>query len=252
MKQYNHVISLGFFCSTALEIERVGLRNCSSPFDWTISEFKGVLECMNNDFEDFLQIENLYQSKDSNSKYLDIRYNFEYFHDFNRYESLENQLPSVKEKYARRIKKFSENIKRPTLFIRYLKDQNEADFIDENRDYVLHTIKKSNNANKLLLISNENVAVRSINCFKVQKDKNDSVARKFLYKNNELYSLLQSDIYDVDMRERNLEVYNKKKRREMIQKVPHLVHEKLNYYTKQSYVSDKKYYKQSEKYLILD
>lgn len=38
---YKHVISLGFFCSVALELERKGLRDASYPFDWLISDFQG-------------------------------------------------------------------------------------------------------------------------------------------------------------------------------------------------------------------
>lgn len=34
---YKHVISLGSFCSPALKIERLGLRDGSYPFDWVLS-----------------------------------------------------------------------------------------------------------------------------------------------------------------------------------------------------------------------
>lgn len=41
MKKYENFISLGYFCSVALELQRLGLRSCSSPFDWCISEWSG-------------------------------------------------------------------------------------------------------------------------------------------------------------------------------------------------------------------
>lgn len=33
-EEYENVISLGYFCSVASEIERLGLRRHSGPFDW--------------------------------------------------------------------------------------------------------------------------------------------------------------------------------------------------------------------------
>lgn len=49
-----HYISLGYFCSIAMELERLGLRSESSPFDWLISDFEGVIHAIENHFEDFL------------------------------------------------------------------------------------------------------------------------------------------------------------------------------------------------------
>lgn len=54
---YKHVISLGFFCSVALELERKGVRDASYPFDWLISDFQGVIKVIENRFYDFLNID---------------------------------------------------------------------------------------------------------------------------------------------------------------------------------------------------
>ena len=40
-KEYKHFISLGYFCSVAMELERFGLRSESGPFDWVISDMRG-------------------------------------------------------------------------------------------------------------------------------------------------------------------------------------------------------------------
>ena len=68
MKKYKHFISLGYFCSVALELERIGLRNCSSPFDWCITEWKGLEKALTTRFQNFLKYENLYH--DINDKRL--------------------------------------------------------------------------------------------------------------------------------------------------------------------------------------
>lgn len=62
MKQYKHFISLGYFCSVALELERIGLRSSSSPFDWCISSYEGVIDAIENHFEGFLDYDCLLQS----------------------------------------------------------------------------------------------------------------------------------------------------------------------------------------------
>lgn len=59
---FKHYISLGYFCSVALELEKCGLRSQSSPFDWNITwSFKGVIEAINNRFEDALNEQMLFQ-----------------------------------------------------------------------------------------------------------------------------------------------------------------------------------------------
>lgn len=63
LKIFSNFISLGYFCSVALELERLGYRNFSNPFDWLISDFKGVLELIENDFENFLSMQYLFQNK---------------------------------------------------------------------------------------------------------------------------------------------------------------------------------------------
>ena len=50
---FSHFISLGYFCSVALELERVGLRSASSPFDWLVSDFSGVIDLIENHFDSF-------------------------------------------------------------------------------------------------------------------------------------------------------------------------------------------------------
>ena len=53
MKKYSNIISLGFFCSVATEIERIGMRSCSYPFDCVISDFKNVEDMIENHFQNF-------------------------------------------------------------------------------------------------------------------------------------------------------------------------------------------------------
>lgn len=38
---YQNYISLGYFCGVAQDLEKLGLRNTSSPFDWCITDLGG-------------------------------------------------------------------------------------------------------------------------------------------------------------------------------------------------------------------
>lgn len=71
---YKHVISLGSFCSPALEIERLGLRDGSYPFDWVLSRsMNNVVELISNGFSDLFNVDYFYQWKSQCSTYENIK-----------------------------------------------------------------------------------------------------------------------------------------------------------------------------------
>jgi hypothetical protein len=49
-----HICSLGSFCHTASHLQKYNLRTCSYPFDWTLSSPEMIMDCLENDFETFL------------------------------------------------------------------------------------------------------------------------------------------------------------------------------------------------------
>ncbi len=217
MKKYKHFISLGYFCSVALELERIGLRNCSSPFDWCITEWKGVEKALTTRFQNFLKYENLYQNKMELSHYKDMEYGMAFFHDFNQYVPLKEQLPSVYEKYKKRIERFFQNIKEPTLFIRYISNEKgfeEIDYLEQNYDKILGLLKSFHQDNDIIFIANNEVVSKceKIKIYFVSSDEGDVVARKPLEKNRELDLFLRRIEYDG--RQRNVERYMEKQKKE--------------------------------------
>ena len=68
---YKNYISLGYFCNVASDLEQLGLRNTSSPFDWVISDFEGVIQAIDNQFSDFMVYDNLIQSEKFRNHYFD-------------------------------------------------------------------------------------------------------------------------------------------------------------------------------------
>ncbi len=138
-QKYKNLISLGHFCGVASECERMGLRSFSSPFDWLITEkFSVVLDLIDTNFSDFLRYDDLYQEYDkSPSWYVNLPLAIHFYHNFNANDSLVSQIGKVQEKYKRRIIRFYEKIKEPTLFIRYCYSHEEIKWIDENYNEIL-------------------------------------------------------------------------------------------------------------------
>lgn len=210
-------ISLGYFCSVAIELEKLGLRTESSPFDWVISDFEGVMSAIQNHFEDFLKYEYLVQSKQDHTCYKDTKYNIKFFHDFDKYTDLKKQLPKVQEKYTRRINRFFKSITEPTLFIRYISDvetiegvSKELIYIEKNYDCILKTLKSFNENNDILFIANEGVLSEKLTIYNVKKDENDLVARNPISQNPFLFNKFTS--IDLEYKEENIGRYIKKER----------------------------------------
>lgn len=216
---YKHYISLGSFCSVALELERIGLRETSSPFDWLLADFEGVVKAIDTHFENWLKYDNLLQNKDYHEQYKDGFYKCQFYHDFNKTEPLEKQLFEVQKKYKRRIDRFYEMINEPTLFLRYINDKRLDDgrneellYIEENYAKIMKLLKSFNASNDIIFIANTGVTSNAIKIYNVEKDKGDLVARVFLEKNEELKKKLCD--CDYEKRQINLKVYRKKKRKE--------------------------------------
>lgn len=211
-RQYKYVISLGHFCSPALTIESLGLRDSSMPFDWLIEPWESVEKLINNHFDGFLESSNMLQDAKNRNYYFDAKYKIWFCHDFNGYHSLNEQINAVVEKYQRRIVKFYASIVEPTLFIRYIEGINELTYLEKNYDYVMAMLQQFNVANNIIFICNDDITYSSsIPIYYVKKDKNDAVARKPQKNNCDLLNFLQSNIYDKNKRKSNLLFYLKKK-----------------------------------------
>lgn len=217
-KNFKNVISLGFFCSVARDMEKMGIRRCSGPFDWVWSTWTGVYSFMKNEFADFLLPENMAQSDFDRNVYADRKYGIIFFHDFTKYKRFEKQYPRVKSKYSRRIGYFYENIKEPTLFVRYIwNGTHKGVWVDEiqqiENDYqdFLKLIKKYNEKNEVIFIANEEFNSRILPIFYVKKDEGTVVNRRPLYANEYLKEYLEN--IDFADREKNIKIYREKERK---------------------------------------
>lgn len=197
-RRYDNFISLGYFCDVAQNLEKMGLRDVSSPFDWSITYFDGVIKAIDNRFDGFMDYANLSQSVHNRNHYMDVKYRIFFFHDFSKYESLDDQYNAVKNKYDRRIKKFLGNIEKPTLFIRYVSNEilnengksTELEWIEENYEYIMGVLKSFNEENDILFIGDEAICSDVIKIYHVSVDENDVVSRNPIINNEELYPIM--------------------------------------------------------------
>ena len=119
--KYDIIYSIGRDCSCAIYLQKQGLRILSGPFDWltNVNDIKDRLNFILNDFNDFLNLEDLkFLPKDPNvfndeacDYYENLCNGFYYYHDFPKNVSLNDAFPQVKEKYDRRIRRFMYNLK---------------------------------------------------------------------------------------------------------------------------------------------
>ena len=184
MKRFKNIISLGHFCSPAMEFERLGCRKYSFPFDWLITpDFNIVIDLIENNFADFLNEEYLYQIKQYPSYYRNIKYNIDFYHDFSPLKSFDSQISEVSEKYQPRNQRFYKQNETPTLFCRYI---TQADYEDLTKTHnrLLTIIKKYNSKNDIVYIANSDVGnmIENIKIYYVDKDANDNASRVFLKK----------------------------------------------------------------------
>ncbi len=199
-RRYRHAVSLGWFCGTAEELDRIGCREASGPFDWlltcSLEGLAGILQRREAYFP-----EELRPYKENPAYFYDPVMKISYFHDFTAERPLAEQTDAVREKYARRWERFYRTICEPTLFVRYIYDKKELQYLDEHAGEVLAVLRQFCPGNDLICLVNEDLpeAPRpaqlggeeaAIPLYPVAKDERDIVARQFLRKRPDLRRLL--------------------------------------------------------------
>lgn len=202
---YQHIISLGHFCAVASELDKLGFREASLPFDWIISPLDSVIDLINNNFEDFLNPDLLY--RDSKRPYivLNKRYNIAFYHDFKESIPIEEQVSYVQKKYDRRISRFYEYINEKTLFVRYIETKQEYEYISENYDSFLGLLRRTNSENDLILISKDIKGEKLYTVYEHGKKRGSP--QRFVKINKALYKRLTEIPYPEDKKRLNLKRY---------------------------------------------
>lgn len=196
MAKYEHIVSLGHFCSPAEEFMRIHRRKFSLPFDWLITrDLSSVITLINNQFEDFLSDDFMYQLSDHPQYYRNTKWNIDFYHDFSPIKSYDSQIEIVRNKYKKRICRFYATIREPTLFVRYISSR-DYEYISNNISGIILSIKKHNPHNDIIFVANSNHPLPPISApvYYVIPDENDRVSRCFLDRNQDLKEFILSSV----------------------------------------------------------
>ena len=155
--KYNNFIPLGTRCHLANDLIYFGQRIKSYPFDWLVCNYELVKDFFVSKKmpADIFEGDKLWQSSNHPNHYYDYDYDLWFAHDFNEFESLTNQLRRVKRKYNKRSKRLFRDIKKPSLFLRYIESQEEIDYVEKNYDAIRSCIKFFNIQNEIIFITTD-------------------------------------------------------------------------------------------------
>lgn len=118
--KYDIIYSIGHDCACSMYLQRHNLRICSGPLDWiTGIPAPARFDLLINEFPDFLNLGDMeFIQKNPNifnddrcDYYKNKRTGFLFYHDFPIGIPISESIPNVAEKYARRIRRFYDNIK---------------------------------------------------------------------------------------------------------------------------------------------
>ena len=148
---YDHIVSLGWSCQIAYQLERLHLRFESFPFDWLFStNFEKVLEAIETDFQDWMLRENLEESNFTETEHkriVDRKYDTVIQHFFPLDKPLKESFPEVNAMMRRRVERFLTLGGGGTLFVR-------TDLNEEQSVRAAHLIRSKYGDGAELLIVN--------------------------------------------------------------------------------------------------
>lgn len=209
---FKNYISLGFCCPVAGDLEKLGLRNSSMPYDWNVTSWSTIEDTIRSHFANYLVKDKLYQFKDNLHVYENCDAGVSFVHDFVDYLPLDRQFDKVKKKYERRINKFFCCIESPTLFFRYCMDFDELMTINDRYDEIIELLKIYNKNNEIIFISHNQVSLSNVsnikNLFLIKKKNEEKQSDSPIIGSDQLYSILKNAKFD--NREKNLRFYRQK------------------------------------------
>ena len=114
---YDFIASLGEMCACAKLLSKLFIRQEAGPFDWICGiSFTRRIQLILKDFPDFLNEKHLQKSEGTNPDenydvYVHQLYGTRFLHDFPRGKNLLQSLPTVQDRYKRRIARFQNHLR---------------------------------------------------------------------------------------------------------------------------------------------
>lgn len=239
---FKHYISIGHCCHIAGNLETLGLRSGSMPYDWNITLWKVIEDTINNNFDNYLVYDKLYQFEKRPQVYENCEAGVTFVHDFVGHLSLKKQFNKVEEKYKRRINSFYRNIQEPTLFFRYCLNAEEVYNIDEKYSDVINLFKKYNKDSEVVFLSHDNVDMSKIsnieNLYIIEKKEDEQVSTRPLLDCEYLYRILSNAKFED--KEKNLKfLEDKKNKKSAVKKIRKKIDKFISKY-RRAYIYEKR------------
>ncbi|WP_068469485.1 DUF1796 family putative cysteine peptidase [Candidatus Protochlamydia phocaeensis] len=124
IQAYDEIVSLGYGCQVAWQLETNGLRKAAYPFDWFHTSFDSLMAFIQHKGEHFLEWNHIwivepYPGDTGRFHVVDLLYGIHSYHDFLSMPPMAN-YNDIKTKYDRRINRFFEllNSNKKILFVR--------------------------------------------------------------------------------------------------------------------------------------
>ena len=103
--------------------------------------------------------ENMQQEYDINPKYYyDVQSKLHFYQDFSCHIPFEDQFDSVQNKYIRRIECLYKCLSDASLFVRYIEDENELDYVCRRIDFINDFFRSFDSNNAIIFFVNEDIA----------------------------------------------------------------------------------------------
>ncbi len=218
--RFEHIISIGYFCSVAIELERKGFREASFPFDWTITDLDTVTDLIAVKFENLFAYRQLFSNEVPPFNIVgNYKFNILFYHDFKQRLDIKSQLKLVKIKYTRRIKRLLGllNSQDSILFIRYISEESKKKDTQQKINRFINVIKKIHPNFKIILIGHQTAKLNFkknesyiLGFLEVPKGKKDILARDFFNDRNCYKKFNQLVQYPIGKRIKNLFYYHPK------------------------------------------
>lgn len=139
---YDEVVSLGFGCQIAWQLDSLGIRNSAYPFDWVHTSHEALIAFIAHKGANFFAWDKIavigaYPGDPARLQVVDLLYGIVSYHDFLSNPPMAN-YQDIKSKYDRRITRFFNLLgsKKKVLLIRLGSTRAEIEYLD----YVLRTL----------------------------------------------------------------------------------------------------------------
>ena len=206
--KYSNIVSLGCMCSTALYLKKIGVRSCSTFFDWLDGNLKGYLEIIENNFDDVLNKDLLVQKYESAPHIVtNKKYDVSFVHLFDSKKTFSSQEKYVKKYVKKHIDNFVRSLNNYCLLVYYCREKNEEDWIQNNQELLVKFCEQ-HHCDLIFVFNNKEVKLNSFKSFFVPTNnihKPFGGPVSYLFEDTaELDAFLISH-YDPEQRKKNLQ-----------------------------------------------